>query len=149
MPDSQTPKKPITALSFDFGLKHIGVAVGQSITGTAKALPVIKANDGTPNWDFIAALIREWQPQQLVVGLPLNMDDSPSPLSDRAEKFARRLHGRFNIPTAMCDERLSSFAAKGEIIERTGSRDFRNNSVDSLSAVIILESWFRDRAISI
>jgi putative Holliday junction resolvase len=149
MPDSLVSgkppvAKPVTALAFDYGLRHIGVAVGQSITGTAKPLPVLKANDGVPSWDAIAAIIREWQPGYLVIGLPLNMDGSTSELSQRAEKFARRLQGRFQIPIAMCDERLSSFAAKGEIIERNGSRDFRENNVDSLAAVIILESWFRE-----
>lgn len=147
MPDSTVttaPHKPVTVIAFDYGLKYIGAAVGQSLTGTANPLATLKANDGVPNWDSIAALLREWQPQQLIVGLPLNMDGSSSELSQRAEKFARRLHGRFNLPVTMADERLSSFAAKGEIIEQRGSRDFKQQGVDSLAAVIILESWFRN-----
>jgi putative Holliday junction resolvase len=143
MPDSIPAAKPFTALAFDYGLKHIGVAVGQSLTGSANPLSALKATDGVPNWDTIAALIREWQPQQLIIGLPLNMDGSHSELSQRAEKFSRRLHGRFNLPVHLADERLSSFEAKGEIIQHSGSRNFRDNGVDSLAAVIILESWFR------
>jgi putative Holliday junction resolvase len=145
MPESivTSPSKPITVIAFDYGLKYIGVAVGQSLTGTANPLATLKANDGIPNWDTIGGLIREWQPQQLIVGLPLNMDGSASELSQRAEKFARRLHGRFVLPVVMADERLSSFAAKGDIIEQHGSRNFRDHDVDSRAAVIILESWFR------
>lgn len=144
MPDSPTTAKPFTALAFDYGLKHIGVAVGQSLTGSANPLSPLKATDGVPNWDALAALIREWKPQQLIVGLPLNMDGSASELSQRAEKFARRLHGRFNLPVQLADERLSSFEARGDIIQRNGSRNFRDQGVDSLAAVIILESWFRE-----
>jgi putative Holliday junction resolvase len=146
MPDHTSLAKPFTALAFDYGLKHIGVAVGQNLTGTAQPLAALKASDGVPNWDTIAALIREWQPQLCIIGLPLNMDGSESELSQRAAKFARRLHGRFNLPVELADERLSSFEARGEIIQRSGSRNFRDSGVDSLSAVIILESWFRQQA---
>ena len=69
------------------------------------------------------------------------MDGSFSELSRRAKKFANRLHGRFGLPVSMADERLSSYEAKGEIIQQTGSRDFKRNNVDSLAAKIILESW--------
>jgi len=146
MPEQLSSAKPFTALAFDYGLKHIGVAVGQNLTRTATPLAALKASDGVPNWDSIAALIGEWQPQQLIIGLPLNMDGSHSELSQRAEKFARRLHGRFNVPIQLADERLSSFEARGEIIQRSGSRNFRDHGVDSLSAVIILESWFRQQS---
>lgn len=133
---------PKTILAFDYGTRYIGVAVGQSITGGAKILKALKANDGIPDWEDIKSLINEWRPDQLVIGLPLNMDGSPSAMTSRAEKFARRLHGRFGLPVATMDERLSSFEAKGEIIERTSSRDFKKQNVDSLSAKLILESWF-------
>ena len=130
-----------TILCFDYGTKSIGVAVGQSITQTANPLTDLKAKDGIPNWDEIKKIIDEWQPDLLLVGLPLNMDGSPSEIGVRAKKFANRLHGRFGLPFAMADERLSSFEAKGEIIQQTGSRDFKKNNVDSLAAKIILESW--------
>ncbi len=128
-------------LAFDFGTQRIGVAIGQSITGTAAPLPALKANDGVPNWDHIAALIKEWQPQRLLVGLPLNMDDSESELSARARKFANRLHGRFGLPVELWDERLSSFEARGEMLAR-GLTNFKDGKVDSLSACLILEGWF-------
>lgn len=137
-----TPPKATTILCFDYGTKSIGVAVGQSITRTANPLADLKARDGIPYWDDIKKLIDEWQPNLLLVGLPLNMDGSPSEIGVRAKKFANRLHGRFGLPFEMADERLSSFEAKGEIIQQTGSRDFKKNNVDSLAAKIILESWF-------
>lgn len=136
-------------LAFDFGTQRIGVAVGQTITGTASPLPALKANDGVPNWDHIAALIKEWQPQQLLVGLPLNMDDSESELSARARKFANRLNGRFGLRVELWDERLSSFEARGEMLSR-GSKiyrdgNFKDGKVDSLSACLILEGWFANK----
>ena len=134
-----------TILCFDYGTKNIGVAVGQTITHTANPLPNLKAKDGIPNWDDIEKIIDEWKPNLLLVGLPLHMDGSDSPMTVRAKKFANRLHGRFGLAFEMADERLSSFEAKGEIIEATGSRDFKNQQVDSLSAKIILEGWLSEQ----
>ena len=130
-----------TLLAFDYGTKNIGVAVGQIITSSANSLVPLKAKDGIPDWAQIEKLIHEWQPDLILVGLPLNMDDSESELSARARKFANRIHGRFGIKIEMMDERLTSFEAKGEIMERGGSRDYKNNPVDSIAARIILEAW--------
>lgn len=132
-----------TVLCFDYGTKTIGVAVGQTITQTANPLIDLKARDGIPNWQQIEQLLEEWQPDLLLVGLPLNMDGSFSEISQRAKKFANRLHGRFGLPIEMADERLSSFEAKGEIIQQTGSRQFKQRNIDSVAARIILESWFQ------
>jgi putative Holliday junction resolvase len=145
---SQQPAKPAakTVLCFDYGTKTIGVAVGQTITQTANPLTDLKARDGIPDWLQIQQLLEEWQPDLLLVGLPLNMDGSFSEISQRAKKFANRLHGRFGLPIAMADERLSSFEAKGEIIQQTGSRQFKQRNIDSLAARIILESWFQQAA---
>ena len=96
-----------------------------------------------PDWQQIADLLKQWQPQRVIVGLPLNMDGSESEMSGRARKFANRLHGRFGVQVEMADERLSSFEARGDIIAESGSRDFKSQSVDSRSAVVILESWMR------
>jgi putative pre-16S rRNA nuclease len=128
-------------IAFDYGTRFIGVAVGQDITGTASPLPALPAKDGVPNWEQIAALLKEWQPQRLIVGLPLNMDGTASEISQRAEKFARRLHGRFGLSVETWDERLSSYEARGELLAR-GKQNFRESGVDSLSARLILESWF-------
>jgi len=129
----------------------IGVADGQSITRAATPLPALKARDGSPDWAQIEKLISEWQPQRLLIGLPLNMDGSESDMSVRAKKFANRLHGRFGLPCEMQDERLSSFEARGELLEqnrlnKSAGKKFRERGVDSLSARLILESWFAAQA---
>lgn len=131
-----------TILAFDFGTYSIGCAVGQDITGTAQGLPSFKAQDGIPNWHQIEKVIKEWQPECLVVGLPLNMDGSEQPLTQRAKKFANRLNGRFNLPVELQDERLTTVSAKAEIFERGGYRALKKDKVDSISACLILESWF-------
>jgi len=132
-------------LGFDYGTQKIGVAVGQSITGTARELCVLKAGDGVPQWDEIKKLLSEWQPDALIVGLPLNMDGSGSDISQRAEKFARRLHGRFNLPVHLHDERLSSFAARGERSNQGGGRKSRNKPIDALAAALIVEGFLEQR----
>lgn len=131
-----------TILAFDFGTYSIGCAVGQDITGTAQGLPSFKAQDGIPNWDQIEKVIKEWQPERLVVGLPLNMNGSEQPLTQRAKKFANRLNGRFNLPVELQDERLTTVSAKAEIFERGGYKALKKDKVDSISACLILESWF-------
>lgn len=130
-------------LGFDYGTRQIGVAVGQTLTGNARPLKELRARDGIPNWDQIAALLKEWEPDALVVGLPLNMDDTPSPMSVRAEKFARRLEGRFHLPVHCIDERLSTFEAKQTMRElgRGTPTSYRDNPVDSLAAALLLETW--------
>lgn len=131
-----------TLLGFDFGTKSIGVAVGQQLTGTARALSALKAQDGIPDWNLIGKLLKEWQPDYVVVGLPLNMDGTEQPLTERARKFANRLHGRFGVRVEMQDERLSTVEARADLFERGGFRALQKGQVDSQSAVIILEDWF-------
>lgn len=133
-----------TLLAFDFGTKSIGVAIGQRITGTARPLTAIKANDGTPDWTQFEKLLKEWQPELVVVGLPLNMDGTDQPLTDRARKFANRLHGRFGVKVELQDERLSTVEARAGLFERGGFRALNKGSIDSASAVIILESYFEN-----
>ncbi|MFG1173443.1 Holliday junction resolvase RuvX [Erwiniaceae bacterium CAU 1747] len=135
----------MTLLAFDFGTKSIGVAIGQQLTGTARPLNALKAQDGIPDWNRIEALLKEWQPDRVVVGLPLNMDGTEQPLTARARKFANRLHGRFGVQVDLHDERLSTVEARSELFERGGFRALSKGSVDSLSAVIILESWFENQ----
>ena len=119
-------------MAFDFGTTRVGVAIGQRITGTATPLSVIAARDGIPDWVVIDRLVEEWQPEELVVGLPINMDGTESDMSVAAEKFSRRLHGRYHKPVHLMDERLSTFEAK--------SFD-EPEQVDAIAARLILESW--------
>jgi putative holliday junction resolvase len=135
-----------TLLAFDYGTKNIGVATGQTITSSANAAAPLKAKDGVPDWAQVEKLIKEWKPDLVLVGLPLNMDETESELSARARKFANRIHGRFGVKVEMVDERLTSFEAKGEVMSRGGSRDYKNNPVDSIAARLILESWLERNA---
>lgn len=135
---------PGLLLGFDYGRARIGVAVGTQITGRARELCLLKARDGIPDWQQVAGLIAEWQPSALVVGLPLNMDGSPSEMSALAEKFARRLEGRFGLPTHTWDERLTSFEARG--LRQQGAGAHRQQSVDALAAALLLESWLQQQA---
>lgn len=145
MPDATPSSKPKTLLSFDYGIKNIGVAIGQTLTASARALCQLKARDGIPNWDEIAALLTEWQPDLVLVGLPLNMDGSDSELCPRARKFGNRIHGRFGVPVHMVDERLSSFAAKGEHLAGGGSDHYKHDPVDAIAARIILQDWLNEQ----
>ncbi|TCJ98653.1 putative Holliday junction resolvase [Volucribacter psittacicida] len=136
-----------TVIAFDFGTKSIGCAVGQSITGTAQALPAFKAQDGIPNWQQIEQCLQQWQPDFVVVGLPLNMDGTEQDLTLRAKKFANRLHGRFGIQVKLQDERLTTTQARSEIFERGGFKSLKKGKVDGISACLILESWFSENSI--
>ncbi|WP_408615632.1 Holliday junction resolvase RuvX [Celerinatantimonas sp. MCCC 1A17872] len=132
----------VSVLGFDFGTQSIGVAIGNPITGSASALNALKARDGIPNWDDLANLIRQWQPQRLVVGLPLNMDGTEQDITTRARKFAKRLHGRYGLPVDLQDERLTTVDARASLFEQGGYRALKKGAIDSASAVVIVESWY-------
>jgi len=132
-------------MAFDFGTRRIGVATGQELLGSGEPLTMIPARDGIPDWSAVEALLREWRPDLVLVGLPLNMDDTENEMCARARKFGKRIHGRFHVPVEMVDERLTSFEAKGEVMARGGSRDFGRHGVDDRAAVLILETWFREQ----
>ncbi|ABM03112.1 Holliday junction resolvase YqgF [Psychromonas ingrahamii 37] len=137
-------KSPSNLLGFDFGTKSIGVATGQMITATAQPLSAIKANDGIPNWDIVEKVIRDWMPDLIVVGLPLNMDGSEQPITQRAKKFANRLNGRFGVKVALQDERLTTASAKEFIFTHGGYKALEKGKIDSVSAALILESWMEN-----
>ncbi|WP_094751741.1 Holliday junction resolvase RuvX [Psychromonas sp. CD1] len=134
-------KTPQRLLGFDFGSKSIGIATGQMITMTAQPLLAIKAQNGIPNWENLGRLIKEWQPDMLIIGLPLNMDGTEQSITQRAKKFANRLQGRFGIQIALQDERLTTASAKEFIFESGGYKALDKGKVDSVSAALILESW--------
>ncbi len=130
-----------TVMAFDFGLRRIGVAVGNRTTGTGNPLTVLPARDGVPDWAQLEALVREWQPGLLLVGDPLNMDGSDSELALRARRFGRRLHGRLGLPVEMVDERLSSFEAKQRRL--AAGRKLGEQPIDSEAAELILRTWLQ------
>ena len=134
-------------MGFDYGTRKIGIAVGQLITKTANPIAIISARDGVPDWSEIEKLILEWQPAQFVIGLPLNMDETESEMSQRSLKFARRLTGSFNIPHHTIDERLTSREARSlhesHSSTRRGPADRSRDEIDDIAAQIILESWLK------
>ena len=131
-----------TLLAFDYGLRHIGVAVGQTLISSSNPAGIVRARDGVPDWNAVAKLIKEWQPQLLLVGLPLNMDGTDSPMSLRARKFSRQLQEKHKVAVEMVDERLSSFAAILARKEAQSSIDFGRDTVDAEAACIILQDYY-------
>ena len=121
---------------FDFGIKRIGIAMGNTLTGQAQPLSVVSAIDNATRFNTIGALIDEWRPARLVVGEPRHPDGAEHDMTLRARRFANQLHGRFNLPVHLVDERYSSVvipAKRGEII-------------DAKAAAIILQQYFDDHA---
>jgi putative Holliday junction resolvase len=142
---AEAKAKPLRLLlGFDFGSKQIGVAVGQVITGQARELCILKAQNGVPDWQKVEVLFKEWQPDAIVVGLPLNMDGTKSAMSERAEKFARRLNGRFNLPVHTHDERLTTYEAKGQRLQQGQDSGYRERPVDALAAALLLQGWLEE-----
>lgn len=138
-------------IAFDFGLRQIGVASGHVPSGIASELSILSAKEGKPDWNEVETLLKEWQPDLCLVGLPLNMDGSDSELSQRAQKFARQLEGRFaaalGFTIEMVDERLSSFEAKALAREEGHRGDYKTAPVDALAAKILIEQWLSGRKI--
>jgi len=132
-------------MAFDWGLRQIGVAVGNRLLGTSEPVTAVRARDGAADWAAIAALIDEWQPDLLLVGEPLHMDGTDSPMAGRARKFSRQLHGRFGLPVILVDERLSSRAAKSDALERGHHGHWGSAPIDAEAANIILCSWLAEQ----
>jgi putative Holliday junction resolvase len=126
-----------TLLGFDYGPRKIGVAVGQTVTGSASPLTTIRSQGERPDWARIEGLIREWQPKAAVVGLPFNMDESETALAPRARRFARQLQGRFGLEVHLVDERLTSLEARRQLGRAATSLE----AVDAMAAKLILETW--------
>jgi len=126
-------------LGIDFGLKHIGVAVGQTVTQTANGLVTIRAKNGKPNWSEFEQLLKQYQPLAVIVGLPLNMDGTSSDMSDRATTFARTLAARSQTPVLLADERLSSWAVRDDA-------DLEGRDIHTRSACLIAQTYLADPA---
>lgn len=132
-PTSATTAVPSSFLAFDFGTKRIGVATGNTLSGSAQALQTVAA-EGDARFEAIGRLIREWQPSALVVGVPFHPDGAAHDNTERARRFARQLHGRFKLPVHEVDERYTTTEAHA-----SGARD-----IDAESAAIILEQFLRN-----
>lgn len=150
MPEGGTAN-PIrgTLLAFDFGEKRIGVAVGNSISGTAQPLTTLHGEQNEQRFAAIAMLLREWQPAALVVGLPCNDDGTPHELTRLCRRFANRLKGRFGLPVLLVDERYTSAVASARLSE-AGIRGIRQKPLlDQVAAQEILRAYFEEPAAGI
>ncbi len=133
---------PKILLGFDFGMKRIGVAVGQTITKTARPLDTIHAKQGKPNWDAIKKLIKKWVPDALVVGIPLNMNGTEQPMSEHARHFAAQLREMYHLPVHEIDERLTTKDAREKLFDSGGFKALQGGQVDRVAAQLILQNWF-------
>jgi len=128
-------------LGFDYGPRKIGVAVGQTVTGSASALTTVRSRRDKPDWTRIGELVSEWKPEAAVVGLPFNMDDTESELAPAARRFARQLCGRFGLDVHLVDERLTSVEARRQL----GRMAISLEAIDAMAAKLILETWLGDQ----
>ena len=133
------PNRTILVLGFDFGMKRIGTAIGDTLTHSARPLTLLPATDGVPNWNSIDELLTEWEVTQLVVGIPYTLDGGMQDTTYAARKFGKKLHQRFALPVAEVDERLTTKIAQANLKERP--RQQTNIAIDCLAAKIITETW--------
>ena len=131
----------MTYLGFDYGARYIGIAVGQSDTRLAHALDTVRVHRTEPDWHHVACLVGEWRPDAFVVGLPLNMDDSDNPMTVAARRFGNRLRGRYNLPVHMVDERLTSIAARHQLLDAGVRVQNLKAKLDKLAAQTILQAF--------
>ena len=134
-----------TVLAFDFGLKRIGIASGDTLTATAAPRPAVAVHQNGPDWNAIAREVRMLSPRLLVVGAPYNADGSPGTLAPAARRFAAELERRFGLPVNMVDERWSSLEASAALKAQRSSgerkRRVRKEDINSAAAAVILERW--------
>jgi putative Holliday junction resolvase len=131
-----------TLLGFDYGVRKIGVAVGETLTGTASPLTTLPAIRQRPDWQRIGELIAEWRPEALIVGHPFEMTDREAEVASRAKRFARQLAGRYHLAVHLIDERLTTREAWVRL-GRSAHRDPRR--VDAVAAQLILETWLEEQ----
>ncbi len=130
-------------LGFDYGTAKIGIAVGQTITGTASPLTTLRFKQQRPDWHGISELIKEWRPQALVVGIPYDSERPTTEIARLALRFARQLEGRFHLQVHLVDERLSSREARNLITRKLKKIE----TLDSIAAQLILETWLSEQKV--
>ena len=126
-------------MSFDFGMKRIGVAVGQKVTQTASGLGVVQAFDGIPKWDYLDKIVLDWQPERFIVGLPINMDGTEGPRVQATRDWSLDLVRILGIPVAFWDERLSTVAVERMMLKADMTRNKRAAKIDQAAAAYILQ----------
>jgi putative Holliday junction resolvase len=137
---------PSLLMGFDFGMKRIGVAIGQTITQTARPLEMVTAKVGMPTWDTITKLINKWHPHALVVGIPLNMDGTDQPITKQARLFTEALREHYQLPVYEIDERLTTKDAREQLFTQGGYKALQDGQVDCIAAQLILQNWFAEHS---
>jgi putative Holliday junction resolvase len=139
-----TGKKNIF-LCFDFGMRNIGLAVGQCITKTATPLKIIHAKQGVPDWDEVRKIIQEWNPDALVVGVPLNLaGEEIEIITHASQNFIASLKKHFSLEVFAADEQLTTKAARERVFEQGGYKALQKTPIDSIAAKLILEAWMME-----
>lgn len=128
-------------IGFDFGMRRIGVAVGQKFTKTATPLPKISAKNGAPNWEAVKSLVSKWRPTALIVGVPVNIDGTSQAITIAAKNFIEQLKIHTGLSVFEAEERLTTKAAREKIFGEGGYKALQETSIDSFAAKIILEEW--------
>lgn len=135
-----------TVMGFDFGMVRIGVAIGETVTGLAHPLTMIASEPVAQRFEQIGALLAEWEPHQIIVGLPTTLDGAEHDMTQRCRRFGNQLHGRFNLPVAWVDERLSSAEAEQRLQQAGQSARATKANVDAVAAQILLQQWLDQHA---
>jgi len=130
-----------SVIGFDFGLKRIGLATGQTVTGTSSPLITLQAVNQQPDWENIATQIRQWKPDALIVGIPYQPDGGESDITRAARNFSRKLEQRFNLPVYTIDESLSSYEAEEQLKQDIKITKHNKHEIDKMAAAIIVQSW--------
>jgi len=136
------PEASETVMAFDFGGKRIGVAIGETLLGEARALATITESSNDRRFAAIGKLVAAWRPARLVVGLPRHVDDAEHEFAARCERFARQLEGRYRLPVELADERYSSAVAESSL---PGDKRKNKARLDAAAAAVILQAWFDQR----
>jgi putative holliday junction resolvase len=143
-------RRAATVLAFDFGLKRIGIASGDTLTRSAAPRPAATCGAAGPDWQAIAREVRALEPGQLIVGAPYNADGSEGALTRAARRFAAELERRFALPVTLVDERFSSLEASAALKARRASGQRRKRvaraDIDSAAAAVILGRYFEGEA---
>jgi putative Holliday junction resolvase len=139
--------KPIKILGLDYGLRKIGVAIGQTLLGTASPLGIVNCQFGEPNWPQLSKFISEWAPDRIVIGMPYNLDDSENEMTEKVKIFGQAVLKKYRLPVFFEDEKLTTKLANSELAEL---QQYKNspkkipNLVDAYSACMIIESYIQN-----
>jgi putative Holliday junction resolvase len=139
--------KPIKILGIDYGLRKIGVAIGQTLLGTSSPIGIVTCQFGEPNWPQLSKIITEWAPDRIVIGMPYNIDDSENDMTEKVKIFGEAVAKKYKLPVFFEDEKLTTKLANSELAEMQHYKKSPKkipNLVDAFSACMIVESYIQN-----